>query len=117
MTVAEAIKRIDALVRNTFSQEQKLFWLSHLDAQVASFILRTEPPAPYTQKDYDTVLLAKPPFDMMYIYWLEAQMAYANGEIERYNNAISMHRTAYEEYAAKQLRENAPKKVTTMKFF
>ena len=118
MKVCEAIERIDAIVRNTYTREEKLFWLSNLDAQIATFILRTEVPKPYTaEEDLETELLAGAPFDMMYLHWLEAQIAYANGEIERYNNALTTFQQEYTDFTMKQARETAPTKVTTMKYF
>lgn len=118
MKVYEAIERIDAMVRNTYTREEKLFWLSNLDAQIATFILRTQVPEPYTpEKSMETVLLAKAPFDMMYLHWLEAQIAYANGELERYNNALTTFQQEYTDFTMKQARETAPTKVTTMKYF
>lgn len=118
MTVSEAVQRIDAMVRNTYTREEKLFWLSNLDAQICAFILKTDPPEPYhKQKNPDTELLAKPPFDMMYIHWLEAQIAYANGEFDRYNNAIETFHAEYAEFQKKHQRDNAGNKVTTIKYF
>ena len=36
----------------------------------------------------DTVLTVEPPFDEMYRHFVEAQIHYANGEMDRYNNAV-----------------------------
>ena len=54
---------------------------------------------------------------MMYIHWLEAQIAYANGEFDRYNNAIETFQTEYGEFQKKHQRDNAGNKVTTIKYF
>lgn len=117
MTVAEAVERIDSTVRNTYTREEKIFWLSNLDAQIATFILHTTPPLYKDDRDLNTVLLAPAPFDMMYLHWLEAQIAYANSEIDRYNNAITMYQQEYSAYASYQARKKVPNKVTTMKYF
>lgn len=37
----------------------------------------------------DTVLLVQPPYDELYRHYVEAQIHYANGEMERYNNACA----------------------------
>ena len=118
MTIAEAVERIDTMVRNTYTREEKMFWLSNLDAQIATFILRTDPPLPYeSEQDDGALLLAWPPYDMMYIHWLEAQIAYANGEIDRYNNAISVFQKEYDTFSVNYSRKNPPKNVTTIKYF
>ncbi|MGM9585154.1 MAG: hypothetical protein ACI3V1_06375 [Faecousia sp.] len=118
MTVAEAVERIDSIVRNTYTREEKIFWLSNLDAQIATFILHTTPPEKYKDgEDLNTDLLVGAPFDVMYIHWLEAQIAYCNSEIERYNNAITMYQQEYNAYASYYARQKAPEKVTTMKYF
>lgn len=116
MTVAEAVERIDSIVRNTYTREEKIFWLSNLDAQIAAFIHKTLP-TQYSERDMNTSLLAEAPFDMMYIHWLEAQIAYANGEIERYNNAITLYQQEYNSYANYWARNVKPYTVTTMKYF
>ncbi|MCI7639157.1 MAG: hypothetical protein MSS60_04945 [Clostridiales bacterium] len=118
MTVRQAIERIDSIVRNTYTNEEKVFWLSNLDAQIATFILKTIPPyKEQYEQNMDSGLLAEPPFDMMYIHWLEAQIAYANGEIERYSNAISVYQQEYDSYANYVARNTTPETVTTIKYF
>lgn len=118
MKVREAVERIDSMVRNTYTREEKVFWLSNLDAQIATFVLRVTPPDPYRDsQDLDKELLVGPPFDIMYVHWLEAQIAYANGEIDRYNNAMSLYQQDYDSFASYNARENKPEKVTTMKYF
>ena len=117
MTVADAVERIDSIVRNTYTREEKIFWLSNLDAQIATFILHITPPKYTDGEDLNTELLAPAPFDVMYVHWLEAQIAYCNSEIERYNNAITMYQQDYNAYASYCARQKAPTKVTTMKYF
>lgn len=116
MTVTEAVERIDTIVRNTYTREEKLFWLSNLDAQIATFILHTDPPK-YNEKNMNAVLLAESPFDMMYLHWLEAQIAYSNSEIERYNNAIAMYQQEYSAYASFCARSKKADKIMPLKFF
>lgn len=118
MKVREAVERIDSLVRNTYTREEKLFWLSNLDAQIAAVVLDGEPPSPYKDdEDLDQDLLVEAPFDMMYIHWLEAQIAYTNGEIDRYNNAMAMFNQDVDGYNRYRLRHKNQKNVTTIKYF
>lgn len=116
MTLQQAIDRIDATMHNTYSREQKVEWLSRLDSMIMRLIIDTHEGGDSVafsgyddRTDMDTVLLAPAPFDEMYIRWLEAQIYYANGEHDKYNNAILMYQTAYDGYANSYNRSHLPK--------
>ena len=115
MTIIEAINGIDSLKHNTYTQSDKVKWLSRLDAMVKRLIIDTHENADdfdfkgYDEDtDMDTELLVPAPFDEMYLRWLEAQIDYANGEYNKYNNAISMYQTAYDGYANYYNRTHMP---------
>ena len=116
MTIREALNRCDSLLCNTYSQAQKISWLSQLEALVHPFILdrrelKANPFVPITaDTDPDTPLLVQPPFDEIYIHFLHSRIHYHNGEPERFNNALTMFRTAWEEYANYVNREIMPLK-------
>ena len=55
-----------------------------------------------------TELLVKAPFDEIYIKWLEAQVDYANGEFQKYNNSMTMFKDAYEGYEKQYNRTHMP---------
>ena len=114
--IIEAIERVDRLLYNTYSAGEKAAWLSKLDAMVTEQIIRphqgAEPvdfPGYTGETDGETVLLAPPPYDEMYLRWLEAQIHYCNGEFTRYNNAITLFNTEYIAYAAAYVRAHPPK--------
>ena len=95
--IIEAISRVDALVPNGYASGQKILWLSQLEALVHNQVLReTVPFVPFSE-DTDTQgeLTMEAPFDAAYLYWLEAQIHYANEEIELYNGAIRLFSDAY----------------------
>ena len=48
--------------------------------------------------DMDTELLVGPPFDSLYLRWLEAQIDYHNGEYDKFNAAILLFNTAWREF-------------------
>lgn len=105
MTVMEAITQVDSLKPNSYSQKQKIIWLSRVEAMVKRLIIdKYEGGEKMTfagfREDTDpkTVLLMPEPFDEAYIRWLEAQIHYANEEIDLYNNAMMMFNTAFESY-------------------
>ena len=117
MTVADAVERIDSIVRNADTLEDNIFGQSKLDAHCSTVIINSTPLEYTDGEDLNTELLAPAPFDVMYVHWLEAQIAYCNSEIERYNNAITMYQQDYNAYASYCARQKAPTKVTTMKYF
>ena len=115
MTIIEAINGIDSLKHNTYTQSDKVAWLSRLDAMVKRLIIDTHENADDfvfkgydAETDTDTELLVPAPFDEMYLRWLEAQIDYANGEYNKYNNAITMYQTVYEGYANYYNRTHMP---------
>ena len=60
MTAGQVLAQVDDLLPNSYPGEQKRRWLR---------------PAPY---------------DGLYRHYVEAQIHYANGELERYNNAMAL---------------------------
>lgn len=107
MTIIEAINRLDSLKFNTYSQTEKIEWLSRLDSAVKLQIIDTHHDGEevsfrgYTEDTpLDTVLLVPTPFDEVYLRWMEAQIDYYNGEFDKYNASIIMYNTAFNEYAS-----------------
>lgn len=116
MTIIEAIAEIDSLVNNTYSQEDKVKWLSRLDWGIKKQVIDVHHGSEgvafsgYDRNtDVHTTLLVPPPFDEIYVRWLEAQIHYYNGENERYNEAILMHNTAFDAYSDHYKRTHQPK--------
>lgn len=113
MTIGEAINRINSIKHNTYTNSDKIMWLSNVDSQVKTMIIDTHEGA-VTFSGYDdttdlaTELLVPEPFDEMYMRWLEAQIDYSNGEYGKYNNSITMFNTSFEEYAKYYNRTNMP---------
>lgn len=116
MKIREAITQIDSLKHNTYSTKEKIGWLSRLDGMVKRLIIDThEGGEDITFTGYDdstdqeTEMLVPAPFDEMYIRWLEAQIDYANGEYDKYNNSILMYQASYDGYANYYNRNHMPK--------
>lgn len=102
MTIMDALYRIDELKPNSYSQTQKIKWLSSLDGIVKSEIIDTHEGGEgivfngYSENaDLSTELLIPAPYDDIYLRWLEAQIDYTNGEYGKYNNSMAMYNTAY----------------------
>lgn len=116
MTILEAINRVDSTKPNSYTQVEKVDWLSTLDGVVKSNIIDThEDDENVVFEGYnadtllDTELLVPAPYDDIYIRWLEARIDYANGEINKYNNSLTAYNDAYDLYANYYNRKHMPK--------
>lgn len=123
MTIIEAINRLDAMKFNTYSQSEKVEWLSSLDRRIRKEIIDTHDGAPDTEfSGYDddtpvsTELLVPAPYDEVYLRWMEAQIDYHNGEFGRYNNSVTMFNNAYSAYERSYNRTHMPL-CNKLKFF
>lgn len=115
MKIIEAIRRLDALQFNTYTQAEKIEWLSRLDTMVKKQIIDTHSGGEavsfdgYTENTpEDTVLLIPAPYDEAYLRWMEAQINYHNAEYEKYNNAIMLFNTVFDNYAAYYNQNHMP---------
>ena len=116
MKIIEAINRIDSLKHNTYSQSDKVAWLSEVDWDVTRHIIdthegaREEPFKGYDDStDLQTELIIPAPYDKAYLLWMEAQIDYHNGEYDKYNNAMEMFNAAYEGFKNYYNRTHMPK--------
>lgn len=116
MTIHEAITQLDALKHNTYSQAEKISWLSTLDGRIRHQILDTHAGGPegvfpgYTHlTPADTLLLVCYPHEDLYVRYLEAMVDYHNGEIEKYNNSIALFEAAYRSFQRHYNRTHLPK--------
>ncbi len=105
MKIREALDKVDALKPNSYTELEKIKWLSTRDGLIFNNIIEThESPVILEFKGYDsetsldTVLIAEAPYDDMYVPWLEAKIDLANAEYGRYNNSISHFNDMYDEY-------------------
>ena len=114
MKIIEAITRIDSLKHNTYTEIEKVAWLSELDSMV-KFEIMDAYDVEVAFNGYDSLtdtqkeLLITAPFEKAYLLWLEAQIDYYNGEYEKYNNAMEMFNTAYAGFKNYYNRTHMPK--------
>jgi hypothetical protein len=116
MTIMDALYRIDELKPNSYSQPEKIKWLSSLDGVIKSEIIDSHEGGEDVVFDgYDefaeltTVLLVPAPYDDIYLRWLDAQIDYNNGEYDKYNNSITAYNDAYNLYQRHYNRTHMPK--------
>lgn len=119
MTICEAIVLADDFRPNTFTTSQKIQWLSHLDGIVFDRVIATHEGAeqdsftgyaPY-MSDAElkaSVLLIGPPYESVYVHYLEAQIDYANGEYGRYNNSTAMYQADLDAFSCWYNRTHTP---------
>lgn len=123
MTIAQAIAELDRLKPNNYTNHEKVNWLSRVDSMVQTTILN-----PYRDRgiysmhydpdrEMDLELLVPEPYDELYIRYMEAQIDYANDELDRYNNAMALYQAAFEGYANQYTRTHLPKNRRGYKFF
>lgn len=123
MTIMDALYRIDELKPNSYSQPEKIQWLSSLDGVIKSEIIDTHEGGEgiafsgYDENaDLTTKLLVDAPYDDIYLKWLEAMIDYTNGEYGKYNNSLVAYNDAYDLYQRHYNRTHMPKG-TKFKYF
>ena len=123
MTILESIHRVDSLKPNTYSTKQKILWLSQLEATVKRLVLDAHEGnaeqefSEFTENtDTATVLFMPIPYDSAYLYWLEAQIHYANEDIELYNSAMQMFNATFRAYKADYKRNHTTKTAGRFRF-
>ena len=116
MTPNKVIEQVDAKRPNTYSEEDKLSWISEVDGMVRRLVLQEPQAEPYKYpEDGDTELLIPAPFDGLYAFYVEAMIDYYNREFQNYNNSVQMFSTRFDEYRKAYIRENMPKSVGHIK--
>lgn len=103
MTIGEAINIVDSVKPNNRSKEEKIMWLSNLDAVVKEDIYDThEGGENYPFSGYnsdtpdDTELLIPAHYGReIYRHYLELQIDLINKEIKKYNSAAAQFQAQY----------------------
>ena len=121
MTINEAIALVDQLRPNSYTNENKISWLSKLDGRIFTELYKTHEDCPsdsFAGYDSDTdgsteLLVPYPYAEDIYNYFLQAQIDKENGETMRYNGSITMYNSAFAAYAAVYNRDHAPIPVGT----
>lgn len=112
MTINEAIARVDDLRDNTMAPNIKIAWLQMVDQQVYHEIIKGRVGADavtlpdYSDDNGERVLLVPPPYDMLYVYRLEAEICYKNQEIDRQANALTRYNELMDAFAKQYAREH-----------
>lgn len=118
MKIIDVLNRFDDLKPNTYTQTEKIAWLSELDGRVKIEIIdehlchhchrhgrchdcerRVEFAGYNDETDIEnTDLLIPAPYDSIYLYFLETKVNYALGEDDDYARSKLSFNNAYNDY-------------------
>jgi hypothetical protein len=122
MTIAAVLAKVDRLKGNQVTEADKIGWLSDCDMSIQKTIIQTheykdadgvivDPPA-FTgyaaDVDQTTVLLAEPPYDELYTFYLYMQIDLVNMEFGKYNKDMELYNMALANYEAAYNRGHLP---------
>lgn len=138
MRIEECINTVDSQKPNQYSTDDKVRWLSVLDAKIKSDIIDMyEQPVPvedtkivileegeeipeeeeetgdftgYTPEDMAKELLVPFPHDELYVAYLKAKIDEANGEGARYNNSASAFNSLLLDFEKHYNKTHTPKR-------
>ena len=114
MTIKEAIENSKSLRQGcALSEKNAIRWLKNLDITIKTEIHDTsegeDQAVNFNSYDGSTVLLVPEPYCELYIAYLCAEIDRTIGEINRYNNEMSIFENLYRNYAAFYNRTHTPK--------
>ena len=126
MKVKECFDMVDMLKFNPYDESLKYKWLNTVEKDIFdNIILLAKPPMPEDESDNKKKLVFEPyvegideekeliaysPFDMLYVYYICAQIDYWSNEITSYSNSMAMYNERYQSFAAEYRRRFMPKK-------
>ena len=103
MTYTDIIERVDRLMPNAYTTEDKLKWLQELDTTIWQEVFQThENPDGYALPDdaYTGEALVPEPFaEDVYVSYLQANIAWHNEEDARYDRYITRFNDGYLRFA------------------
>lgn len=126
MTIMEALHRIDTLKPNSYSNPEKIKWLSILDGIIKTEIIDTHELNEGEENvvfegyaedvDLTKELLVPAPYDDIYIHWLQTHIDYTNGEYGKYNNSAMIYNASLTSYINHYNKTHKPKSTGSFKF-
>lgn len=116
MTIQQAMDKADRMKPNMMPTEDKIGFLSEIEGKIHEEIIMTHEHTAEeeTRPEYDsetdptTEMLVPAPYDMIYVYWLMAQIDHLNMEMDKYNNDRSLFEDAWGNFADYWNRKKMP---------
>lgn len=106
MTIQEVIDRVQQEKPNTFSVEDMISWISEIEGKIVNEVLRSHEMydrqydqfTGYSLNDLERVLIARFPYDRLYVEFVKMKIDEMLEETARYNNSAIMFNTHYEDF-------------------
>ena len=108
MTINKLLNKIRDEKPNSFGNERLIAFINEIETEVADQ-LRIAPedvPVYTTETDRDTELLAKAPYDRLYVSYVKAMVDYANEEYLSYQNNQAQHVQDFRDFVDWVVRES-----------
>ena len=100
MTSNRLVTLLRELTANQYSDNVLLMWLSNCENTVLTDVLLASPEDCVELTELsDEKLIVPHPWDKLYLPYMQAQVAHANGEYDHYGNYIALYNAYLEEYA------------------
>lgn len=100
MTSNRLVTLLRELTANQYSDNVLLMWLSNCENTVLTDVLLASPEDCVELTELsDEKLIVPHPWDKLYLPYMQAQVAHANGEYDHYGNYIALFNAYLEEYA------------------
>lgn len=100
MTIQEIINRVDQNNPNALDTRTKLGWIAQLDGRIALdvMLMNAAETEQFRYTSANVAPLVPFPHDDLYEMYLNMRIHAAQGETERYQNALSLYNNAYKNY-------------------
>ena len=120
MTIKECIDIVDTLKPNAYTAEDKVRWLSFIEAIIINEVLKTHEGYDgrydlfegYSADKLSVTLIVPSPHDRLYTAYLQMQIDRENGETSRYNNSVVTYNAYMSEYRKYYNKTHMPLDVT-----
>jgi hypothetical protein len=120
MTIKECIDIVDSIKPNQYTVEDKVMWLSFIDAIIINDVLKTHEGYDgrydlfegYSADKLSVRLIVPSPYDRLYTAYLQMKIDQANGETARYNNSVTLYNAYMTEYRKHYNKTHMPLDMT-----
>lgn len=116
MTIQKLIDKVQEEKPNTFTDEKLISFINEVEYDVAEQLVEDFADE-YTTDDMNKELMAKTPYDRLYVSYLKAQIDFANEEYASYQNNVAQHTQDFRDFVDYVVRESMATESTFPKRF
>ena len=108
--ISDLLAYADAVKPNAFDAATKIIWINEIEGMVQTdvMLIASADIVQYGAEDTAAELLVPAPHDKLYRSYLCAMIDFANGEYDRYNNAMVLFNRHYAEFSEWYIRTYEP---------